>query len=139
GGHRTGVAEVPARPFDELVVVEIEVARRLLALGCRVTMRATALKDRLHVAMIFHVLDGLGERKAGLVTIIPLSLRLVVRLGSQERRAPSEVEDPVVGKGGGRLLEGSRLLAMRVTAAAVVANLARTKLMPCLRHVEHHA
>src|SRR5262249_43346633 len=41
--------------------------------------------------------------------------------------------------GGGGVLEEGRLLAVSVAAAAVVADFARTELVPGLRHVQHHA
>ena len=91
--------------FTVVVVVEDQVAGRLVA-PSRVAGDAAAVEDRLDVAVVLDVLDAVLEAQAGLVLRVPLlaatrpwpwSVRSGVLLG--------QVEDLVVGLGGGGVLE----------------------------------
>src|SRR4051812_17545140 len=70
---------------------------------------------------------------------IPLLAGLVFLLGGEQGRMRDGVEDGVVRFGRRGVAEQRRLLAMSVTAAAVVADLAWAYLVPGLSHVQHHA
>src|SRR5262249_1884186 len=121
--HRPGVAQVPPRPLNQVVVVQDQLAGRPVPLPAGAGP-GTSPEARLDVAVVLHGLDGLVEAQARLVVDVPLATRLVAFLGGQQGRVPGQVEERVVAPGGSGLFEGRRLLAVGVAAAAVIANLA---------------
>ena len=123
---------------DRLFVVERQAAGGLVLLD-GVAGDAASLQDRLDVAVELDVLDALGELEAGAVGVVPLLAGAVVRLRGEQGSCRGQVPELVVGLGGGGFLEGGRLLAVGVAAAAVGADLAGPNLVPGLGHVQHHA
>src|ERR1051326_6469944 len=121
-----------------LVVIQDQVAGRLLRL-LRVTGDTTALENRLDVTMELDVLHALREAQTGFILGIPLLAGLVLLLAGQQGRVRDGIKDGIPLLGRRRVAEERWLLAVGVTAAAVVANLSGPELVPGLSHVQHHA
>ena len=64
---------------------------------------------------------------------------VVLSLRGQQRRLLGEVEDRVILPGCRRVAESGGFLTVGMAAAAVGAHFAGAKLVPRLRHVQHHA
>src|SRR5262249_49610733 len=127
-----GTGIVPERGQRALVVIVEDQAARGFFRLVRVAGNTASLEDRANVAVILDILDGFLVTQSRRIGCVPLLAGFVLGLGRQQRRAVREIEDLVIGPGGIGLLEGRRQLAVGVAAAAVGANLARTKLMPRL-------
>ena len=78
-----------------LVVVQDQIPRWLLHL-VGVTRDATAIENRLDVAVELDVLDSLLEAQAGLVLDIPLLAGLVFLLGGQQGRMRDGIKNRIV-------------------------------------------
>src|SRR5438445_2375763 len=111
------------------VVIEDQVAGRFRRL-LRMAGDAAKVENWFDITEVFHVLDGLLEAQSRFVLDVPFLARLIVGLRGQERRLLRQIENGVIGSGGGSLCERSRLLAVGVAAAAVGAHLAWPQLMP---------
>src|SRR5262249_23505744 len=115
-GARETVRDVVAA---QRVVVQNEGSGGLLRL-LGVTRDAAALKAGFDVAVEFDVFDPLLEAQAGLVLDVPLLAGLVLWLGGQQGSLRDGIEDCVVRLRRRGVLEERGLLAVCVTAAAVV-------------------
>ena len=87
------------------------------------------------VPVLKQMIDEYEKYSAGAVLAIPFSSGFILRLAGQERGRSGEIEEVVFGIRGCGRLEQSRLLAVSVAAAAIVAHFARSDLVPGLRHV----
>src|ERR1043166_1995630 len=105
---------------------------------------ATALEDRLDVAPVF---DGDNseaplmsrETQASFVFHVPFLFRFIAILCREQWRRIDQIPHLVIRprSSGGTKIGG--LLTVRVAATTVVTHFARTKLVPCLCRVQHHA
>src|SRR5262249_30990433 len=77
--------------------------------------------------------------KTRFILAVPLLLRLIAAPVGQQRRGVDKIPNLIVWFGCHRQLELGRLLTVRMTAAAVVADFAWAKLVPGLGSVEQQA
>src|SRR5262245_61605890 len=118
----------------ELVVVEDQVPSRLLRLA-RMAGDATTIEERLDVPVELNVLCSFLEAQAGLVLDIPLLAGLIVLFRGQQGGVRDSIKDGISGLARRGVAEQRGLLAVGMTAAAVVADLAGPQLVPGLGHV----
>ena len=94
----------------------------------------------LYVAPVFDIERAiLDDPHTALVLRVPLRLTLIVLLLGDDGRAVHEVPHLVIRFTRERVLELGGLLAVRVTAATVGSHFTRSKLVPRLRGIQHHA